>query len=142
MATAHKVWATFLPSAVRKATATMLFAKFWPFPFQRPQNLCRTAPYLIQEHYTACLCLRLFIAHHLQPGKLTFRFETLELRLDPEDNLTRQLTEGASAEKQQGWYWSERLRTRERLGCNKYIEERVNIEMKTIYSYFKKSKPP
>lgn len=49
----------------------------------------------------ACI-LGLFIAGHLQPGKLTVRFETLEPRLDQEDNLTRQRTEGASTEQREG----------------------------------------
>lgn len=44
--------------------------------------------FLIKESYTVCLCLGLFIARHLQPAKLTVHFETLEPRLDQEDNLT------------------------------------------------------
>lgn len=51
---------------------------------------------LIMERYRRVYVSGLFIARHLQPRKLTDRFGTRELRLDPEDNLTRQRTEGAS----------------------------------------------
>lgn len=49
-----------------------------PYPFQSPRYLCMTAA--LTEHYTVYLCLELFIACHLQPGKLTGHFETLESR--------------------------------------------------------------
>lgn len=92
---------------LRRAIAAVSSTSWWHNPsIQSPQNLCIAVPFLIKEHYTVCLCLGLFIAPHLQPGKLTVRFETLEHRLDQEDNLTWQFTEGASTEQREGW-WEE-----------------------------------
>lgn len=89
------IFFTLIYMNVRQAVAAVSSTNLWPDLLKASKYQNITTPLLIKDRCTACLNFRLFIAHHLHPGKLTDHFETLEPHQDQEDKLTCLLTVGA-----------------------------------------------